>query len=94
MPSDKHSPLPEESPYTGLIEDQDWHDHERPAMSALTSTGSPLAATQNGNGDTQISVSQRMLSATAGSILTSLLGTFLSSVRSFVLLGLGLLTYD
>lgn len=81
MPVDESSPLSKESLYAGLIEDQDWHDHERPAMTALNSTGSSLATTKNAD-VAQISVGQRMLSATAGSILTSLLGRFYSFLAS------------
>lgn len=74
------SPPAERSLYAEFANDHDWHDHETTAMTSLNSTGSPLAAVNTpsaGAHDTepvQISVGQRMLSATGGSILTSLLG--------------------
>jgi hypothetical protein len=42
-------------------------------MTTLSSNGGPLAATANGD-TIQVSAGQRMLSATWGSVLTSLLG--------------------
>lgn len=70
----KSSPPAEGSLYAEFVEDQDWHDHETRAMTPLNSTGSPLAATAQNGQVGQISVGQRMLSATGGSILTALLG--------------------
>lgn len=71
---DKSSPQAEEGLYAEFVEDRDWHDHETRAMTPLNSTGSPLAAAAQNEEPAQISVGQRMLSATGGSILTSLLG--------------------
>lgn len=80
MPADKSSPQSEGSLYAGFVEDRDWHDHENPAMAAPNSIGSPITATQDSD-VAQITVGQRMLSATGGSILTSLLVTPLDVVR-------------
>ncbi|PCG98777.1 Mitochondrial substrate/solute carrier [Penicillium occitanis (nom. inval.)] len=77
----KSSPPAEGSLYAEFVEDQDWHDHETRAMTPLNSTGSPLAATAQNGQVGQISVGQRMLSATGGSILTALLVTPLDVVR-------------
>lgn len=74
---DKSSPPAEGSLYAEFVEDQDWHDHETRAMTPLNSSGSPLAATAENGQVGQISVGQRMLSATGGSILTALLGWFI-----------------
>lgn len=71
---DKSSPPVEGSLYAEFVEDQDWHDHETRAMTSVKSTGSPLAAATQNGAVGQISVGQRMLSATGGSILTALLG--------------------
>ncbi|EED23484.1 mitochondrial carrier protein, putative [Talaromyces stipitatus ATCC 10500] len=81
---DKSSPLAEGSLHAEFAEHRDWHDHETRAMASLNSTGSPLAAAAaaaQGSEPAQISVGQRMLSATGGSILTSLLVTPLDVVR-------------
>lgn len=77
---DTPSPPAEGSSYAEFVEDQDWHDHETRAMTPLNSTGSPLAATAQNGQVGQISVGQRMLSATGGSILTALLGWLFSLV--------------
>lgn len=71
----KSPPLPEESLYADFTKDPDWHDHETSTMTTLDSNGGPTAATPDDD-VAQISLVQKMLSATGGSILTSLLGWF------------------
>ncbi|KAL1970134.1 hypothetical protein VTN77DRAFT_6539 [Rasamsonia byssochlamydoides] len=62
------------------IERQEWNHYEKPAMASSSANSGPLAA--NGGVDIeQISASQKMLSATWGSLLTSLLVTPLDVVR-------------
>lgn len=58
------------------LNDQEWDDHEKRTMTDTRLNSGRLAATTQGSDVVQISVGQRMMSATWGSILTSLLGWY------------------
>lgn len=73
--SNRYPPLSDGYSNADFIKDSDWHDHETPAMTALNSKAGSLAAASDSD-IPQITVGQRMLSATGGSILTALLGEF------------------
>ncbi|CRG84578.1 Mitochondrial carrier protein MTM1 [Talaromyces islandicus] len=78
---DAHPPHAEHQAYPGItLSGQEWDDHEQRAMTDTRLNSGRLAATQASD-VVQISVGQRMMSATWGSILTSLLVTPLDVVR-------------
>lgn len=55
--------------------EEDWNYHERSTMASAAGNGGQEPLASAGQGDENISATQRMISATWGSLLTSLLGT-------------------
>jgi solute carrier family 25 protein 39/40 len=72
---DARPPHTENQAYPDItLNGQERDDHEKRTMTDTRFNSGPLAATTQGSDVVQISVGQRMMSATWGSILTSLLG--------------------
>lgn len=55
---------------------EQWHYHERSTMAATAGNMEKASAVDAPRGGDDISVTQKMISATWGSLLTSLLGTY------------------
>jgi solute carrier family 25 protein 39/40 len=78
---DARPPHAENQAYPDItLNGQEWNDHEKRTMTDTRFKSGPLAATQASD-VVQISVGQRMMSATWGSILTSLLGLSLVAAK-------------